>query len=333
MCAPPQATALIVVDMQAGFVDGDCALPQMPTVVPAVRQQLESARTAGALVIFLQNDGSAGAIDEPETPGWELVLDLRADDVLVRKQHDSGFAGTDLAAILKRNRVETISICGVMSEMCVAAAARDAMERGFTVVLAHDSHGTYPVPAYADGERAVSAIDAARAAEWSLGDGIHIPPRAVDVQFGAVLRRQRVAALIQRDGLLLVVRHRARGRSGRHDGELYLTPPGGSVEPSEALIDALTREVKEEVNLVVSAAEFVTCIEHTGGSTTLFETSVEAGDPVLGVDPELECDCPVLVGLDWIPAPPTESWSGPVGLSQLSISVSAQTTTGPQAAE
>lgn len=325
MSTSPLVTALLVVDMQAGFVAGDDASPQMPTVLPAVRQQLASARAAGALVVFLQNDGPPGAVDEPGTPAWQLALDLRAGDMVVRKQRDSGFTGTDLGAILGRHRVETVSICGVMSEMCVAATARDAMSRGITVVLAHDSHGTYPVPAYRPGEPEITANHAARAAEWSLGDQIHIPARAVDVRFSPVAGRQRVAALIQRKGRLLVVRHRARGESGRHDGELYLTPPGGSVDPSETLTEALAREVKEEVNLVVTESRFVTLIEHSGGSTALFETSVEPGDPVLGTDPELECDCPVLVGLDWIPAPPLEAWSRPDGPAMLKIDVPAAT--------
>jgi len=57
----------------------------------------------------------------------------------VRKRHDNGFAGTDLDALLRNHHVKTISICGVMSEMCVAATARSAMARGYEVVLAHDA--------------------------------------------------------------------------------------------------------------------------------------------------------------------------------------------------
>jgi hypothetical protein len=34
-----------------------------------------------------------------------------------------------------------------MSEMCVQATARTALARGYRVVLPHDAHGTYNVPA------------------------------------------------------------------------------------------------------------------------------------------------------------------------------------------
>jgi hypothetical protein len=35
---------------------------------------LARARAVGAVVIHLENDGPAGAVDQPGTPGWELYL-------------------------------------------------------------------------------------------------------------------------------------------------------------------------------------------------------------------------------------------------------------------
>lgn len=112
--------------------------------------------------------------------------------------------------------------------------------------------------------------------------------------------RQRVAALIERDGQLLVARQRARGPTGRHDGVLYLTPPGGGIELGETPVDAVIREVREEVVLIVSSATFLACIDHPGGRTAVYEVVVEPGGPVSGMDPEIECDCPRLVGLEWV---------------------------------
>lgn len=76
-------------------------------------------------------------------------------------------------------------MCGVMSEMCVAATVRAALAHGFRVVLAHDSHATYDVPAFAADESAVPADLAARAAEWSLGDEVEIVAGAAQVDFVA----------------------------------------------------------------------------------------------------------------------------------------------------
>jgi nicotinamidase-related amidase len=177
------AHAVMVIDMQRAFVEGPGAIPRIGTVLPAARRQIEAARAAGALVVYLQNDGGAGEPDQPETAGWELAFEPQPGDVVVRKRHDNGFAGTDLDTLLRDHHVKTISICGVMSEMCVAATARSAMERGYEVVLAHDAHGTFHVPALASGDPEVPAELAARAAEWSLGDGVLIPLTSESVRF------------------------------------------------------------------------------------------------------------------------------------------------------
>ncbi len=71
---------------------------------------------------------------------------------------------------------------GVQSEMCVAANARDALARGWDVVLPRDGHATYDVPADGDAP-AVRADLVARVAEWSLGDQVTVVPHAADIQF------------------------------------------------------------------------------------------------------------------------------------------------------
>ncbi len=177
------AHAVMVIDMQRAFVEGPGAIPRIDSVLPATQRQIEAARAAGALVVFLQNDGGAGEPDQSETAGWELAFEPQPGDAVVRKRHDNGFAGTDLDALLRSHHVKTISICGVMSEMCVAATARSAIERGYDVVLAHDAHGTYHVPARGSGEPEVPAELAARAAEWSLGDDVLIPLTSESVRF------------------------------------------------------------------------------------------------------------------------------------------------------
>ncbi len=137
--------ALLVVDVQRGFVDGPGAVPGHAALLAAIGTLLARARAADAPVIFLQNDGPAGAIDEAGTAGWALYFAPRDGEHVVRKCEDDGFAGTRLDTLLEANGVCNVAICGVLSEMCVAATAR--------------------------------------AAEWSLGDEIHIVSSAADVVF------------------------------------------------------------------------------------------------------------------------------------------------------
>lgn len=134
--------------------------------------------------------------------------------------------------------------------------------------------------------------------------------------------RERAAAIIERDGMVLMVRHRSRGASGRHDGEEYLTLPGGGVEVGESPADAVAREVAEEVGLRVVGASFLRRVEHLedrGGATSLFHAEVAEGTATLGVDPDLSCDCPRLVGVEWVAAPSRAAWSGPEALARLKV--------------
>jgi nicotinamidase-related amidase len=166
--------ALIVVDVQNAFVAGLDAVPGHARLVAMVEVLLAQARSAGA----------PGAMDEPSRPGWALYFSPRSHETVVRKARDDGFDGTDLDGILTALGVRNIAICGVLSEMCVAATAREAMRLGYGVLLPHDAHATYDVPA-GPGSESVPAAMAARAAEWSLGDEIRICASAHEVRFVA----------------------------------------------------------------------------------------------------------------------------------------------------
>lgn len=178
------AHALIVIDVQRAFVAGPDAVPEHKTLMEAVGLLLERARAAGAPVIFLQNDGPEGAADEPGTDGWALAFDVRPGETVLRKTEDDGFEATALEALLREWSVEAVAVCGMLSEMCVAATARAAMRRGFRVLLPHGAHATYDVPPGPGGSPGVPAALAARATEWSLGDEVVIPDAADRVAFG-----------------------------------------------------------------------------------------------------------------------------------------------------
>ncbi|MDH4986566.1 isochorismatase family protein [Aminobacter anthyllidis] len=183
----PTADALVVVDVQRAFVSGAEAVPDHLGLQAAVALLLERARAAGVPVVLIQNDGMPGAVDEPHMPGWELHFPPLAGEHVVRKTEDDGFDGTGLNELLTASGVRTMAICGMLSEMCLAATARTAMAIGYGVILPHDGHATYDVPPGPGGSEGVPAHLAARAAEWSLGDEVVIVPKASDVSFA---RRQ-----------------------------------------------------------------------------------------------------------------------------------------------
>jgi nicotinamidase-related amidase len=179
--------ALVVVDVQAAFVSGSGAVPAAQPLLGVVTDLVARARAGGAVIAHLQNDGAVSAVDEPGKPGWELYLPVQEgpDEVIIRKVGDDGFEDTDLAGFLTRRGVRRLAICGVMSEMCVGATARTALRLGFGVVLPHDAHATYDIPAAPDISDIVPAVMVARVAEWALGDEIDVVPWASSVHFVA----------------------------------------------------------------------------------------------------------------------------------------------------
>jgi nicotinamidase-related amidase len=182
--------ALIVVDVQTAFVTGDHAVAAAASLVAQVTSLIAKARAAGVLIVYLQNDGPAGAVDEAGTPGWQLYLPVQdsADEVVIRKTTDDGFHQSGLGELLAARGVHRVAICGVMSEMCVSATARTALTRGLGVVLPHDAHATYDIPAAPGISPMVPAAMVSRVAEWALGDEVAAVARAADVDFATPSR-------------------------------------------------------------------------------------------------------------------------------------------------
>lgn len=183
----PPVDALLVVDVQSAFVTGSGAVPDARRLVDRTGDLIARARAAGALVVHLQNDGPPGAEDEPHTPGWELHHPVLPGprETVVRKTYDDGFEDTPLGGLLTGLGVRAVAVCGVMSEMCVQATARTALELGHRVVVPYDAHATQDVPAVPGVCEAVPAAVASRVAAYALGSDAEVTVPASAVTFAA----------------------------------------------------------------------------------------------------------------------------------------------------
>lgn len=179
--------ALLVVDVQRAGVTGDRAVPGAAALLERTADLIARARHSGALVVHLQNDGAPGTGDEPHTPGWALHLPVEAGpmEVVLRKTRDDGFAGTPLGDLLTGAGVESLVVCGVMSEMCVQATARTALALNYRVVLPYDAHATQDIPAAPGISAAVPAATVSRVAAWAIGAEADVTTPAADVRFTA----------------------------------------------------------------------------------------------------------------------------------------------------
>lgn len=179
--ATASADGVLVVDVQRSGTTRPGRVPGAEALLTTLHLLVERARAAGVPVVHLQHDGGTGAPDEAGTDGWELALRPAAGEPVVRKTTEDGFHGTDLDSVLRHHAVSSLLVCGVQSEMCVAATARGALAHGLEVVLPRDTHASYPIPGDGPHAPAVPADLVARVAEWSLGDQVALPDRAAEV--------------------------------------------------------------------------------------------------------------------------------------------------------
>ena len=141
------ATALIIVDLQAGFVG-------LPTVHPAADVIRNAAALAQAFrqqrrpVVLVNVTATApGRTDHTRPPiprpaGWDAFipeLQQAPTDHVVTKRSWGAFMHTDLHAYLQAAGVTQVVIAGISTSAGVESTARQAYELGYNVTLAIDA--------------------------------------------------------------------------------------------------------------------------------------------------------------------------------------------------
>jgi nicotinamidase-related amidase len=131
-------TALIVIDVQNGVVDG---APKRDDVVANINTLVGQARAERVPVIWVQHN------DDDMPPGsaeWDLVPELVRDDSepLVHKQYGDSFEATDLEELLAERGVGRLIVTGAESDACIRSTLHGAFTRGYDVTLVGDAHTT-----------------------------------------------------------------------------------------------------------------------------------------------------------------------------------------------
>ncbi len=133
--------ALVVIDIQANTFaadGGDGSIPCMDGYADrmlAARTVIDAARAADIPVIFIQEvhrpdgvdfgrelDGDEDVHCVEGDAGTEIAIEemgFRPDDYLVPKRRYSAFFGTDFEILLKGLKVDTLLLCGGLTDVCV----------------------------------------------------------------------------------------------------------------------------------------------------------------------------------------------------------------------
>ena len=164
----PTKTALIVVDLQNGFMMKGVAhalCEEAIEIVPNVNRLAETVRRTGGTVVWIQNAATPESMqswsvrdemDGPErttrrvaamapgTKGHELwaALDVKPEDLKIQKTRFSAFiqGASNLEAVLRARAIDTVIITGTVTNICCESTARDAMMRNFKTIMVTDAN-------------------------------------------------------------------------------------------------------------------------------------------------------------------------------------------------
>jgi ureidoacrylate peracid hydrolase len=164
----PTHTALLVVDMQNGFIDPEISVsvPGAHEIVPNINRIADRLRAAGGLVVWIQMvmgeaeeenwnnwfDGFA----QPEirkalidaltegTHGFELwpECDPQEGDSWIVKHRFSAFiqGSSNIGELLNSRDIDTLLITGTVTNVCCESTARDAAMLNYKVVMVSDGN-------------------------------------------------------------------------------------------------------------------------------------------------------------------------------------------------
>ncbi len=168
----PSHTALLVIDLQVGFLSDDGYFARkgydpapLRRIIPTVSRVVDAARSAGCLIIWTRQGnrsdladvspydrfrmqrsaGSQGDIDKATivrgSPDFELIPELKPKpgDVIVDKTANGAFYQTDLELILKSKGITHLMFSGCTTDVCVHTTLREAADRKYQCLLVADA--------------------------------------------------------------------------------------------------------------------------------------------------------------------------------------------------
>jgi nicotinamidase-related amidase len=157
--------ALLVIDVQNDYFSGLHTITHPADSYAGIQRAMDVAHAAGLPIAVVQHVAPESALGafRRGTEGGEIAeaVARRPHDVVIEKQLPGSFSGTTLEEWLRARNVDTLVICGYMTQMCCDTTSRQALELGFAVEFLSDATGTH---AFTNAGGSVTAEELHRAA-------------------------------------------------------------------------------------------------------------------------------------------------------------------------
>ncbi|AAQ61899.1 cysteine hydrolase family protein [Chromobacterium violaceum] len=169
-------TALLIIDVQVGVVEGEPRAARLDSVLDSLNLAILKARQRGMPVIFVQHEED----DLPRgSDAWQLHPKLaRQDgDPIIYKRYGDSFCETDLAQLLSARGASKLWVGGAATDFCVDSTLRNAVSRGYQVTAIADGHTTLSAFALS-GEQVIDHFNAIWQASSATPQPLRVLPAA-----------------------------------------------------------------------------------------------------------------------------------------------------------
>ncbi|KAJ4341762.1 phospholipase C type enzyme [Ascochyta clinopodiicola] len=142
-------SALIIIDAQNEYAEGQLKVTNAESSGKAIASLLEKYRAANGKIVHVMHQTPEGA--PIFTPGTKLAdefgnVTAKDGEEVIWKQFPGSFEQTSLHDTLQSWGVKKVALTGYMAHVCVSTTAREAMQKGYEVILVEDAIGDRDIP-------------------------------------------------------------------------------------------------------------------------------------------------------------------------------------------
>jgi len=133
--------ALILVDLENEWIDktSDYYVGDISKLIDRTNKLIEFCRKNDYKIIFvthIEKDSKTAFVENSKNV--EIIKEIKKlkSDILIKKNKISPFYKTNLENELKE--IKDITICGILTNLCVRSLAQDAYDREFNITIIKD---------------------------------------------------------------------------------------------------------------------------------------------------------------------------------------------------